>query len=71
MSGAYTPGTVQTAPYGWTNLTSVQPASPYTPQPDCKSVVFINSLMLQRFLIQFSCESTVRTYYYGCSCRTT
>lgn len=50
MSGAYTPGTVQTAPYGWKNLTSVQPASPYTPQPDCKFVVFINVSILQCFL---------------------
>lgn len=36
MSGAYTPGTVPTAPYGWNQQTSVSPASPYTPQPECK-----------------------------------
>lgn len=40
MSGAFTPGTVQTAPYGWNNQTSVQPASPYTPQPECKLIHF-------------------------------
>uniref|UniRef100_A0A2S2N7C6 Lipopolysaccharide-induced tumor necrosis factor-alpha factor n=1 Tax=Schizaphis graminum TaxID=13262 RepID=A0A2S2N7C6_SCHGA len=34
MSGAYTPGTVPTAPYGWNQQTSVSPASPYTPQPE-------------------------------------
>jgi len=36
MSGAYTPGTVPTAPYGWNQQTSVSPASPYTPQPECE-----------------------------------
>lgn len=36
MNGAQTPGTVPSAPYDWTHQTSVSPASPYTPQPDCK-----------------------------------
>lgn len=41
MSGAYTPGTVPTAPYGWNQQTSVSPASPYTPQPECKLLFLI------------------------------
>lgn len=39
MNGAYTPGTVPTAPYGWNQQTSVPPASPYTPQPECKKLL--------------------------------
>lgn len=42
MSGAQTPGTVPTAPYGWNQQTSVPPASPFTPQPECKFVCFVN-----------------------------
>lgn len=41
MSVAYTPGTVPTAPYGWGHQTSVPPASPYTPQPECKLMLYI------------------------------
>lgn len=47
MNTAYTPGTVPTAPYGWNQQTSVSPASPYTPQPECK-------LMLLFYLFLFN-----------------
>lgn len=60
MSGAYTPGTVPTAPYGWNQQTSVPPASPFTPQPECK-FLFTKIMILYYFIILFdySCESSI------------
>lgn len=53
MSGAYTPGTVPTAPYGWNQQISVSPASPYTPQPECElpTTLFFSNILKVSYLI--------------------
>lgn len=50
MSGSYTPGTVPTAPYGWNQQTSVSPASPYTPQPECKFLFKFKNIILYNYI---------------------
>lgn len=50
MSGAHTPGIVPTAPYVWSQQTSVPPASPYTPQPECKFLFQFCFTLLQLYI---------------------
>jgi len=72
MSRAYTPGTVPTAPYGWNQQTSVPPASPYTPQPECKlslneSFFVYNVYYTPIIYFIFRRQSSIRTYYHRCT----